>query len=95
MFGRIAEAARDLLCLTPQIYLNGSREMLIESCRRIEEYNDVRICVTAGSMSIQIWGSSLRTETLRTGGLIIRGRISSIEFSERSVRNEKTAKGIH
>lgn len=94
MFGKLADAAHDLLCLTPQIYMNGNRELLIESCRRIEEYNDVRISIAAGSLAIQIWGSSLRTETLRTGGLIIRGRISSIEFSERSVRSEKAAKGL-
>lgn len=93
MFGKIKDKASELFYLTPQMHLDCNREMLIENCRRIEEYNDVYISVVSCGMSIHVWGSGLRAEDFRTGGLIIRGRITQIEFIERSARNEGPDKG--
>lgn len=83
MFKRITDKTLDLLCLTPLIHIESDREMLIENCRRIEEYNDIFIKILAGDLIIQIWGNGLRADDRQTDALIIRGKISHIEFEER------------
>ncbi len=81
---KFTDKARDLFYLTPQIHFDCNRELVIENCRRIEEYNDVFMKLISGRLCIQIWGSGLRAYDFKTKGLIIRGRISQVEFIERS-----------
>ena len=82
MFRKISDITYDKLCLQPQIHFDCNREMLIENCRRIEEYNEVFM--------------RLRAFDFKTRGLIIRGRFSRIEFEERSsASNERSAERLH
>ncbi len=87
LFGRIADKTRDILYLNPGIYIEGNKEMMIENCRRIEEYNEVFMRLIGGGLCIQIWGSGLRAYDFKTKGLIIRGKITQIEFIERNSRD--------
>ena len=86
MFDKLSEKARESLFLDSGIHIEGNREVLIENCRRIEEYNDVFVRIVSGKLCIQIWGDALRAFDFKTCGLIVRGRISRIEFIERSSR---------
>lgn len=96
MFDKLAEKAREMLYLDTGLILEGNREMIVENCRRIEEYNEVFMQLISGSLCVQIWGSGLRAYDYRTGGLIIRGKISRIELSERSGRDyEGSAARMH
>lgn len=95
MFERFADKARDTFYLNPQIHFDCNKELLIENCRRIEEYNEVFMRLISGRLCIHIWGSDLRAYDFKTKGLIVRGKISQIEFIERSGRrNEKSAERL-
>ena len=94
MLKNIKDKTLDTFYLTPMIHINDNREILIENCKRIEEYNDVFMKLISGNLCIQIWGNSLRACDFKTKGLIISGRISQIEFIERRKHNEKSDKGL-
>ena len=82
MFKKFKDKALDMLYLTPMIHIERNREMLIENCKRIEEYNDIFMKLISGDLCIQIWGNNLRAYDFRTNGLIIKGNITHIEFEE-------------
>lgn len=86
MFDKIADKTKDFLYMNPGMYIEGNKELIIENCRRIEEYNEVFMRLISGSLCIQIWGSGLRAYDYRSNGLIVKGRISRIEFTERKGR---------
>ena len=82
MIEKMADKCRDLLHMTPAIHVQGNKEIYIENCKRIEEYNEVLIRLRSPGLCIQIWGSSLRAFDFKTNGLIIKGKIERIEFTE-------------
>ena len=49
----------------------------------------------SGDLCIQIWGSNLKAYDFKTKGLIVRGKITQIEFIERkSKSNAQSTKGL-
>ncbi len=84
MFGKISDKTRELLYLNPGMHIESNKELVIENCRRIEEYNEVFMRLIAGNLCIHIWGNGLKAYDYRTKGLVVRGKISQIEFIERS-----------
>ncbi len=94
LFDKIADKSRDILYMNPGMHLESNRELLIENCRRIEEYNEAFMRLISGGLCIQIWGNGLKAYDFKTKGLIIRGKISQIEFIERNGRsNAQSAEG--
>lgn len=91
MFERLAEFTRETLYLDSGLHLSGNNELIIDNCRRIEEYNEVFMRLISGGLCVDIHGDGLRAYDFKTGGLIIRGKIMHIELSERSGRHEETA----
>jgi hypothetical protein len=91
MFEKLADSARDRLFLNSGIYIESNKVMTIENCERIEEYNDIFMQMLSGGLIIRVWGSGLRAYDYRTRGLVIRGRISQIEFAERKGRADREA----
>ena len=88
--------AEDAFYLRPQIHFDGDRELIIDNCRRIEEYNEVCIRLISGRLDIGIWGSELKAFDYKTRGLIVRGKIEKVEFGERSCKkDEGSASGLH
>ncbi len=88
MFERLAELAREKLYLESSIHISANNEFIIEGCRRIEEYNEVYMRFLADGIYISIHGSGLRAFDFRTGGLVVRGCITKIEFEERNRKHE-------
>lgn len=86
MFDRIADKTREALYMNLGMHIESNKELLIENCRRIEEYNEVFMRLISGRLCIQIWGSDLKAYDFKTRGLIVRGKISQIEFIERNGR---------
>ncbi len=84
MFNRVKEKGLDAFYLNPQIYFDCNHELLIENCKRIEEYNEIFMRLVSGRLYIQIWGNGLRAYDFKSKGLIVRGKISRVEFIERS-----------
>lgn len=87
LFEKIADKTRDFLYLNPGMHMESNRELIIENCRRIEEYNEIFMRLIAGQLCIHIWGSGLKAYDYKTKGLVVRGKISQIEFIERSGKN--------
>ena len=87
MFERLAELAREKLCLESCIHISANNEFIIEGCRRIEEYNEVFMRFLAGGIYVNIHGSGLKAYDFRTGGLVVRGCIDRLEFEERRVKH--------
>ena len=54
MFDKIAEKTKEALYLDPGMHIESNRELLIENCRRIEEYNEVFMKLVSGHLCIQI-----------------------------------------
>lgn len=92
MFEWLAELTRETLYLNTGIHISGNNELIIDNCRRIEEYNEVFMRLISGSLCVDIRGNGLRAYDFRTGGLVIRGCIEQIEFTERSSRHEAEKK---
>lgn len=95
MFEKAADKARDMLFLNTDIHIQGNKELTIENCRRIEEYNEVFMRLISGGLCIQIWGSGLKAYDFCARGLIVRGKISQIDLIERSAaKHEGSAEGL-
>ena len=88
MFEWLAELASEKLYLKTNIHISGRNELIIDGCRRIEEYNEIYMRLQSGDICINIHGNDLRAFDFRTGGLIVRGCIEKIEFEERSKKHE-------
>ncbi|MBD5159999.1 MAG: YabP/YqfC family sporulation protein [Ruminococcus sp.] len=95
MFRKIADKTLETFYLTPLIHMDGNKEILIENCKRIEEYSEIFMSVISGRLCINIWGDNLRACDFNKNGLMISGKISHIEFTERnSGNNEESDKGL-
>ena len=96
MFEWLAELTRETLYLNSGIHISDNNELIIDNCRRIEECDDIFMQFISGKLRVQVWGSGLRAFDFRTRGLVIRGRITRVEFAERRrLRNERPASGKH
>ncbi len=83
MFEWLSELGKEKLCLDTGIHISGNRELIIDSCRRIEECSEVYMRLVSGGLYVDIHGSGLRAYDFRTGGLVIRGCIKQMSFTER------------
>lgn len=90
MFEWLSELAREKLYLNTGIHISGNKELIIDNCRRIEEYDQVYMRIVAGGLTVDIRGNDLRAYDFSTGGLVIRGCIEQISLTER--RNRREAK---
>lgn len=94
MFERFAGLAREKLFLDSSIHISGKNEMILDSCQKIVECSEVYMRIISGGMCLNIRGSNLRAYDFRTGGLVIRGELEQIEFTERRSLNEHKDKEI-
>lgn len=83
MFKKIKEKGFDILYMNPTFHIISNKEIHIENCKRIEEYNDVYMRFKSNGLYIQIKGNNLKAYNFRTNGLIIKGKIENIEFLEK------------
>ncbi len=89
MFGRITDKTLETFYLTPLIHMDGNKELLIENCRRIEEYSEVFMRLISGKLCINIWGNGLRAYDFNKNGLMISGKISQVEVTERNEKEDE------
>lgn len=76
----VTEHGRRFLYYQTWIQINGNRELRLENCKRILEYNDIRILLQTTDLQLQIWGRDLRVDTSSSTGMLIRGVIQSVEL---------------
>ena len=74
-----AEISRNLLGLETYLQLCGNRELKLENCRKVLEYNEIRIVVQTTELILEIWGQAWNG----SGTVIFRSlqaAVSSIRF---------------
>lgn len=75
-----AKFVRKQLYLNTYINLTDNTHLEIENCKRIIELNDVYVRLKTATVTLQVWGEELRISDFNTAGVVIDGKISSIEF---------------
>ena len=63
-----------------KIIINSNKEIIIEGCKNILEYEDDRIKLNLGNKTLLIIGESLSITSITINGVVIIGNISSLEF---------------
>lgn len=66
-----------------QIQITGNKEVLVDGCKKILEYNDVFVKVSTWDMIVNIWGSELTVNDFGSGEIFVCGKIQSIELENR------------
>ncbi|MGN1041237.1 MAG: YabP/YqfC family sporulation protein [Acutalibacteraceae bacterium] len=63
------------------IEMKSNREMVIEGCKQIDEYDENVVKVKTPKMDISVFGRNIEIQCLNSDSLIISGVICSVEFS--------------
>ncbi len=61
--------------------MKSNREMVIEGCKQIDEYDENVVKVKTPKMDISVFGRNIEIQCLNSDSLIISGVICSVEFS--------------
>ncbi|WP_294404367.1 YabP/YqfC family sporulation protein [uncultured Ruminococcus sp.] len=72
--------SKRVLCLETYIQLRSNRELYLENCRRIVEYNDIRIVIQTTDLTLEIWGSGLEADSRSPECLVIHGDIQALNL---------------
>lgn len=75
-----AEKWRKLTYRDSVVTVTAGKNVYLENCRRILEYNDIRIAAELTDSQIYIWGKDLRADCCSSDTLIVYGEIVSIEW---------------
>ena len=78
--GRILELPQEFLEGAAHIEMAGNREIIIEGCQGIIDYNEETIKLSAGKYAILLTGQNLEIKSLLDENIIIDGTIFSLEF---------------
>jgi len=76
--GRISKIEQLRLC---HIELEGNRELILDGCKGILEYDDGKIKICTNLLTVLITGDELFIRTYTDDQIIVGGKIISIEFS--------------
>lgn len=75
-----AKYIRKRLYLNTYMNLTDNNHLEIDNCKRIIELNDVYVRLKTSTVTLQVWGEDLRISDYNTAGVVIDGKITSIEF---------------
>ena len=60
--------------------ITDNKEVILDGCRRVVEYNENHIKLELPSMGVSIVGMQLKMRNFSIGGVIIKGQIHSLTF---------------
>ena len=69
--------------LDSYLHLHGNRQLRLENCRRVLECNELRVRLETRDLTVEIWGTGLRVFDYSDNSVLVRGKISSVQLSER------------
>lgn len=70
----------DLVSGMVHFEFSGNREVVIEGCRGVLEYDENIVCIDTGKMKARLMGRELEIRNFTDHSVIIDGFISSVEF---------------
>lgn len=79
---QLLELPTGTLTAVPRVELTGNGQLTVENGCHLTVYEEDEICLATVSGTLRILGNRLCLSTLSTEGLVIRGRILSVEFIE-------------
>ncbi|MDO4200141.1 MAG: YabP/YqfC family sporulation protein [Clostridia bacterium] len=62
------------------IEMRSNRELALEGCQKIEEYDENIVKIKVPKMWVSVFGKNLELRCLNTDSLIVSGFISCVEF---------------
>lgn len=62
------------------IEMRGNRELILEGCQKIEEYDENIVKIKVPKMCVSVFGRSLELRCLSPDSLVVSGVIGSVEF---------------
>ncbi len=74
---------RSLVYLETYLNLCGNRELRVENCMQILEYNDVLVRLRTRDMIVEVWGTELRVSDYNDSSVLVTGTISSVQLQEK------------
>lgn len=77
---RALELPGDIAAGMAHIEMSGNREIVIDGCKNILEYDENVIKINAGKMTVRFCGRGLTLRNLSQDSAVIEGFVSSIEF---------------
>ena len=77
---RVLELPMDLVTGMVHFEFSANREVVIEGCRGILEYDENIVCIDTGKMTVRFMGRGLELRNFTDHSAIIDGFISSVEF---------------
>ena len=78
----VIENGKRFVNMDSQIEITGDKEVLVDGCRKILEYNDVFVKVRTWEMTVNIWGNNLSVSDFGSGSIYISGKIQSVELEK-------------
>jgi sporulation protein YqfC len=77
---RALDLPLDLVAGMVHFEFSGNREVEVEGCRGILEYDENIICIDTGKMKVRFMGRDLELRNFTDHSAVIDGFISSVEF---------------
>lgn len=69
--------------LDSRLHLHSNRELRLENCRRVLEYNDVLVRLETRDLRVAVWGAKLRVHDYKDNSVLVCGRIDEVRLEER------------
>lgn len=77
---RVLDLPVDLVAGMAHLEFSGNREVVVEGCRGIAEYDENIVCLKMDKMTVRFMGRGLELRNFTDHSAIIDGFISSVEF---------------
>ncbi len=71
---------QDNVLSSVHIEMRSNRELMLEGCQKIEEYDENIVKIKVPKMWISVFGRNLELRCLTPDSLIVSGVVSSVEF---------------
>ncbi len=75
--------AGDFKPIRSMISIVDDKEVLVESCKRILECDEIKCSIISHGYLIEVWGSELSVSSFANGSAAISGRIQSLSIERR------------
>lgn len=81
--GKLAETGKDILSFGNSIQIYDNRKIVLSTCKKIIEYNDIYLRTDSGSVTVEIYGDNLSVDDYNTDGITVYGKIRSVTLCDR------------
>ena len=71
---------KDNVLSSVHIEMRSNKELILEGCQKIEEYDENMIKIKVSKMWVSVFGRNLELRCLTPDSLIVSGFICSVEF---------------